>query len=231
MTTNGKRQFLDRSRLRDVVLLCAFVSAPFCAAPDTILVSGFFVLALGCFLHLVAKGILIRNIVLCNRGLYGVVRHPYYLANYLIDWSFCILSGNFVLVLAYPFSFFWSYGPTMQKEEELLAAEYGDDFLKYVSEVPQVFPGRRSIRQVKRLLEGFSPQRVTWNECARLTRFCAAAILVAFVHDIFADGLGKASHYVVIHNAIDAVFFFTAIALYIASLALVALSKRKRSRR
>jgi len=229
MASNGKRQFLNRSRLRDVVLLCAFLSSPFCAAPETILVAGFFVLALGCFLHLVAKGILIRNIVLTNRGLYGVVRHPYYLANYLIDWSFCILSGNYILVLAYPFSFFWSYGPTMQKEEGLLAAEHGDEFLKYASEVPQVFPARRSVRQVRTLFEGFSPQRVTWKECARLTRFCSVGILITLVHDVFANGLGKVSRSVIVHNPIDAVFFLAAIVLYVASLALVTLGKRHRS--
>jgi len=227
-TADDKRQFLDRSRLRDVVLLCAFASAPFCPVSETILVIGFFVLAVGCFLHLVAKGILIRNILLCNQGLYGFVRHPYYLANYLVDWSFCILSGNQILVLAYPFAFFWSYGPTMQKEEELLAAEYGDEFVKYVSEVPQVFPRRKSMKQVRTLFEGFSPHRVTWKECARLTRFCSAGILITLVHDVFAHGLNRISQFVDTHNVTDAAFLLAAIALYTASVALSALARRKR---
>ena len=92
------------------------------------MVIGFCLLAIGCFLHIVAKGVLIRNVVLCNRGIYAVVRHPYYLANYLIDSSLCVLSGNLYLVAAYPFLFFWSYGPTLRKEESFLASKYGDAF-------------------------------------------------------------------------------------------------------
>ncbi len=231
MATHNKKQFLDRSRLRDIVLLCAFVSAPLCSPSKPILIIGFFLLAYGCFAHLVAKGVLIRNIVLCNRGLYGIVRHPYYLASYLIDLSFCVLSGNYVLMLAYPFSFFWAYGPTMQKEEEFLASEYGDDFRQYASEVPQVFPGRRSIGRVKTFFEGFSFQCVTWKECGRLTRFCSAGIFITLVHDVFADGLGNVSQRVLVHSAFNAVFFFIAIALYFASLALIGLAKRKRFHR
>jgi protein-S-isoprenylcysteine O-methyltransferase Ste14 len=53
------------------------------------------------------------------------VRHPYYLANYLIDTAFCLLSGNSYLLLAYPFLFFWSYGPTFRKEETALKGRHG----------------------------------------------------------------------------------------------------------
>ena len=65
---------------------------------------------------------MIRNRVLCTQGAYAVVRHPYYLANYLIDIGFCLASGNVYLVLAYPFLFFWAYGPTLRSEESLLAS-------------------------------------------------------------------------------------------------------------
>jgi protein-S-isoprenylcysteine O-methyltransferase Ste14 len=230
-TTTGKKGFLNRSRIRNVVLFLTLVSAPFCPITDATVVIGFSFLATGCFLHLVAKGILIRNTVLCNYGLYGLVRHPYYLANYLIDWSFCVLSGSYLLTLAYPFAFFWAYGPTMRKEEALLASEHGDDFSRYVSEVPRVFPDRSSVRRLGSLLKGFSPQRVTWKECARLTRFCSAAILITLVHDVTVNGVSSVSLRNVVENATYAASFGAAMVLYTASLVLMTLSKRQRSRR
>jgi protein-S-isoprenylcysteine O-methyltransferase Ste14 len=230
MTRTDKKGFLNRSRIRNVVLLLTLASAPFCPITDATVVIGFFFLTAGCFLHLVAKGILIRNTVLCNYGLYGLVRHPYYLANYLIDWSFCVLSGSYLLTLAYPFAFFWAYGPTMRKEEALLASEHGDDFSRYVSEVPRVFPDRSSVKRLGSLLKGFSPQRVTWKECARLTRFCSAAILITLVHDVTVNGVSSASLYGVVNNATYMASFVAAMVLYTASLVLMTLSKRQRAR-
>ena len=111
--------FLNRSRLRDLVLLLCFVSALIYKFNTFNVVAGFFLLAVGSFLHMVTKGILIRNVVLSNKGIYGMVRHPYYLANYLVDTSFCILSSNLYLLLVYPFLFFWAYGPPYGKKRSI----------------------------------------------------------------------------------------------------------------
>lgn len=224
------RGFLNRARIRNAVLILALAASPFRPVTDATVVIGFFFLAVGCFLHLVAKGILIRNTVLCNYGLYGLVRHPYYLANYLIDWSFCVLSGSYLLTLAYPFAFFWAYGPTMRKEEALLASRYGEDFVRYASEVPRVFPDRASMRRIGSFFQGFSSQRVTWKECARITRFCSAAILVTVVHDVTVDGVSRVSPQSIIDNSAHAVSFLAAVVLYAASLVLMALSRRQKAR-
>ena len=55
-----------------------------------------------------------------------MVRHPYYLSNFAIDYSFCVLSGNPYLLLIYPFLFFWSYQPTMSEEEHFLHSIHGE---------------------------------------------------------------------------------------------------------
>lgn len=232
MAIEEKTYFLNRSRLRDVVLLCAFASGAFGRVTGVMIGVGFFLLALGCFLHLVAKGILIRNIVLCDRGLYGVVRHPYYLANYLIDWSFCVLSGNYLLVLAYPFAFFWSYGPTMRKEEGLLASSFGTDFGRYASETPQVFPDRSTIKRFRNLFDGFSARRVTPKEYGRVARFCSAGVLIALFDKVAANGLSLAWQYKITHVALPGfgIPLLAAALLYVASLILIKLDGRRNAR-
>ena len=174
-------QSLDRGRLRDVVIALCVVSTFFFSAGPAVRWASFALLALGCVLHLLVKGQLIRNEVLCTRGAYAVVRHPYYLANYLIDVSFCLLSGNVYLVLCYPFLFFWAYGSTLRSEELRLASLHGLDFEAYRTSVPAVFPDAALFIGLRTFRENFSWRRVSIGEIKRLFRFgCVGAFLTLF---------------------------------------------------
>lgn len=72
---------LTRRNLRDVIIALSLISSIFVPTSTMEMCLGFGFLAVGCFLHFASKGILIRASTLCNRGTYGLVRHPYYLAN------------------------------------------------------------------------------------------------------------------------------------------------------
>ena len=174
--------FLTRSRLRDAVILLSVPSAVFCTITTAEISVAFFLLLLGSFVHFLSKGVLIRNEVLCTEGIYRIIRHPYYLANFLVDFSFCLMSGNHYLVLLYPFLFFWSYGPTLRKEEGTLTEKHGDSSVAYLLSTPPVFPDRRSILPTRRLFAGFSLTRISGKEVARLVRFCAMALLILAFH-------------------------------------------------
>jgi len=189
-----EKHLLTRSNLRDLIILCCLISSTLYGRNVASTVIGFSLLAVGCFLHVVAKGILIRNVVLCNRGLYAIVRHPYYLANYLIDCSFCVLSGNPYLLVAYPFLFFWSYGPTLRKEEKFLASKHGDSFLNDSFNIPQVFPDKASLRGWRGLFEGFSIRRISLKECSRITRFCSLGFAIMVIHAVKVGNLRDLSY-------------------------------------
>ena len=183
------KPFLTRSRLRDVLLLLCCASALLRPIGTGGIAVGFALLAIGCALHLVSKGILVRNTVFCENGIYGFVRHPYYLSNYVIDSAFCVLSGNAYLLLVYPFLFFWAYGPTMRKEEALLGSLHEAAFARHSTEVPQVFPDRASFRHWRSVFEGFSLTRITWKESGRVARFLSLGFLLLLIHELRADGL------------------------------------------
>jgi hypothetical protein len=165
------------------------VSALFFPASPTMLGVAFALLAVGCLLHLLVKGQLIRNVALCTEGAYALVRHPYYLANYLVDSSFCLLSGNVYLLLLYPFLFFWAYGPTLRLEEAFLAAVHGDAFEAHRGTVPQVFPEASSFTRLGQLLRHFSWRRVSAGEIKRLLRFPFIGTLIALVQHLGLEGL------------------------------------------
>ncbi|HOE17362.1 MAG TPA: isoprenylcysteine carboxylmethyltransferase family protein [Syntrophorhabdaceae bacterium] len=182
-----KKYFLTRRNLRDLVIALSAGSAiPFDTGNAEKCIA-FGMLGLGCFIHCISKGTLIRNVVLCTKGIYQVVRHPYYLANYLIDWSFCLLSGNLFLLLLYPFLFFLAYGPTIRSEEQLLFVKHSGAFIKSTIKIPQVFPDIHSLRNISMIFDGFSPRRITRKECFRITKFFAVSIFLASIHYIGED--------------------------------------------
>jgi steroid 5-alpha reductase family enzyme len=188
------------------------------------LVLGFGLLGAGCFLHVVTKGQLIRNVVLCRSGVYEIVRHPYYLANYAIDSAICLLSGNIYLVAIYPFLFFWAYGPAFREEETHLASQHGDSFYQHTACTPQVFPSGDSVPRWNSLREGYSAKRVTLKEWARVARFWASALFIVSVHETKIEGL----HALCDRRDLDAyVLFGLVVVLSVTSSFLLARTKRQ----
>lgn len=213
------RKGLTRSNLRNVVLLLSFVSAIFFTGSPWSMAVGSGVFIVGCFLHIITKGILVRNVVLCERGVYGIVRHPYYLANYMIDTGLCILSGNLYLPVVYPFLFFWAYGPTMRKEETYLSSTHSEAFMHHSSAVPQVFLDPASLKGLRSFFEGFSMRRISWKELSRVTRFGSLGLLIVLVHEIKFEGFSSLLD--VIHpnprDIDEFAYAFLALLLYAAS--------------
>jgi hypothetical protein len=183
------RHLLNRGNLRNLVILVSAGSALLFPTDLPVMIAGLVALAVGCALHVLVKGVLIRNTVLCKGGIYDIVRNPYYLSNYLIDSSFCLLSGNIYLLFIYPFLFFWAYGPAFREEDELLHSIYGPDFAKYAAETPQVFPSADSMGKWSKLLAGFSKTRLTFNEFKRVFRFASIGALLMLLHDLSEEGL------------------------------------------
>jgi len=222
MSLKTDEGFLTRSGLRDAVMLLSIASAVFCAVTTAEISLAFSLLLLGSFVHFLSKGVLIRNEVLCTEGIYRIIRHPYYLANFLIDSSFCLIGGNHYLVLLYPFLFFWSYGPTLRKEEGTLTERHGDSSVAYLLSTPPIFPDRRSIQHVRRLFAGFSLTRISGKEVARIVRFYAMALLIPAFH----QGGGKMSLTEVLSDRGMLMLLAAALLLYGVSFTILKLRKR-----
>jgi protein-S-isoprenylcysteine O-methyltransferase Ste14 len=224
------KAILTRSVVRDLVLILCCLSALFCRIAPLEIAIGIILLALGCLLHVVTKGILVRNVVLSDKGIYRFVRHPYYLSNYLIDSAFCMLSGNQYLLLIYPFLFFWAYGPTLRKEEIYLSSQHGAAFSRHTMEVPQLFPERTSLTHWRTLLEGFSIKRITWKECGRIARLVSLSLIIILIHKIRIYGLSGLLWDILRPTRLDYGEFLiatSAVLLYSISLLFLSWSKRR----
>jgi len=212
---------LTRSNLRDLILFLSFLSSFVYIIDSISVIISLFLLLIGIFIHFVSKGTLIRNTVLCNKGIYGMVRHPYYLANYLIDLSFCLLSGNPYLLLLYPFLFFWAYGTTLQKEEKILEDTHGSSFKIYALSVPQIFPDKR-IKHIiftrRNIFANFSFQFITRKEIARILRFVSMFLIIILIHSVSFFALKKFDLSYFLHNRGLLVLLFSAFLCYVTNI-------------
>ncbi len=64
----GRRPFLNRSNLRDIIIVVCLISAVLYNLDWVRLSVAGVLLIFGCFFHYMTKGVLIRNVVLCREG-------------------------------------------------------------------------------------------------------------------------------------------------------------------
>jgi protein-S-isoprenylcysteine O-methyltransferase Ste14 len=130
-------------------------------------------------LRVAAKGVLVRRTTLTVGGVYGLVRHPFYLANLLGAAGTFLLAGPLgaAIALVWLVAALPLYAVTITGEERALARLYPEDFSRYAATVPALLP--RRLRSVG------PPAHVTWEnlraerEPPRLIRFVAGAAAVA----------------------------------------------------
>jgi len=209
---------ITRSNLRNLIRLLCYLSVIIYDISVTEIIISFCLLTIGCFVHYLTKGQLIRNVVMCNNGIYGIVRHPYYMANYIIDVSFCLLSGNPYLLLIYPFLFFWVYGSTLRKEEKFLVDTHNEPYIEYLLDVPQVFPDSYFATYLKDIFSGFSKKRISRNEVSRILRFWSTSFFIVFLHNFKGNGILKLNFSDLNSYRIPTVLIFLVILLYVISI-------------
>lgn len=133
------QRWSGRGRLRNVVFWLAVALSKF---EPIALASGIIVFGVGVLLHVISKGHLVRNTQLCTAGPYKWVRHPFYLANFLIDSGICLMAGLPILAAIYVVLFPLAYLVRLLAEEEALLARFGETFKDYQRTTPAFFPKR-----------------------------------------------------------------------------------------
>lgn len=174
---------LYRGNFRNVIILLSLGAILIKPDPNpTRLAIGAGIVALGSLIHLLIKGQLVRNVIICNEGFYGVVRHPYYFANFVIDSGFCVLSSNEIVLYAFPFLFFWAYGPAINNEEKYLEDIHGQAYRDFRAKVPQILPSTGCYKLIPQILRNFTFSRITSQEVKRLLRLAASTTLLVFLN-------------------------------------------------
>ena len=92
---------------------------------------------------------------------YALMRHPLYLANYLILLGILLITHTVWLIVIVTLAYTLYYERIMLREEQFLVANFGDDFRRWASRTPAIFPRLTAWRRPDR---PFSWRRISRSE-------------------------------------------------------------------
>lgn len=81
-----------------------------------------------------------RADVLNTSGMYSVVRHPLYFANFIVFIAFILLFKSLLLVLFMALAYFLYYERIMLAEEQFLESKYGESYRAWAERTPAFLP-------------------------------------------------------------------------------------------
>ncbi len=138
---------LDRGGLRFFLVLVGLLAGTviFRATTPRSILAGLPVLCVGVIIHTWAKGCLRQNQIVAMTGPYRFVRHPFYLANALIDAGLVIMSGWLPLEIVFPIWWLAIYIPVVRGEERHLCEKFPEIYPDYRRRVPCLIPWRRPL--------------------------------------------------------------------------------------
>jgi hypothetical protein len=145
-------------------------------------------LILGTWLHTWAKGCLRQNRVVAKIGPYRFVRHPFYLANALIDISLVVMAGGGPLLIALPFWWLAIYIPVIRGEERYLTENF-PEYAEYRRRVPCLIPWRRPLPYQGDGFRWDNPNIAGGEELPRMLRILAYPLLFLMAQRLKHFGL------------------------------------------
>lgn len=113
-------------------------------------------------------------------GIYSVVRHPLYLANFLIGLGLAVFTLNPWFAVTYILTFWLYYERIMMAEEQFLLESFGDQFRDWAIVTPAFIP---CFRNYVRSALPFSFRNVLRREYNTVLQIVVVSFILEFVGD------------------------------------------------
>lgn len=117
-------------------------------------------------------------------GMYSIVRHPLYLANYIVFAGFVMQLESLSFFIICTLLYIIYYERIMMAEEKFLIDKFGQDYLSWANIVPSFFP---NISLWKKPALPFSGKTILRREGPGLLLICAVFFTFNFVDDILVE--------------------------------------------
>lgn len=114
------------------------------------IITGLIFVFLGIFMRIIIQGYTgdwmrgseVSGEYLLKEGPYSIIRHPFYLANFLIGLRIVIISNLFLyfLIPIFCLIFFFYYFFIVIEEEKYLQNKFGNEYTEYKKNVPAIIP-------------------------------------------------------------------------------------------
>jgi len=109
---------------------------------------GVVVMLFGECIRFVSSGTLIKFEGVTRNGIYAYVRNPLYIGSFFIGTGACIMGRDPVFAVLFLVAYPLIYYRIIRREEGYLVRRYGDDYRRYLREVPGIVPRGFSLREV-----------------------------------------------------------------------------------
>jgi protein-S-isoprenylcysteine O-methyltransferase Ste14 len=114
------------------------------------LVIGAIIMALGETIRFLSAGTLRKFKGVTRTGMYAYTRNPLYIGSFLIGLGASITGRDALFAIVFLAVFIILYTRVVFREEKYLVGRYGDDYVKYLDEVPRFIPHTINIAEVLR---------------------------------------------------------------------------------
>jgi len=121
--------------------------------------------------------------VLNTTGLYSIVRHPLYFANFLIWIGIVVFVGNPWFLVVFGLLFWLYYERIMYTEEQFLEREFGEEYVEWSNKVPAFIPKFSNYRGAENT---FSLRTILRREYPGISAMIISFVFVDFVREWFA---------------------------------------------
>ena len=141
-------------------------------------IAGLIIMILGETIRFVSSGTLKKFEGVTRNGMYRYTRNPLYIGSFILGTGACVI-GQDILFSAIFFVFFiLLYGRVILREEKYLVGRYGEDYVRYLAEVPRLIP--RSL-DLKYIFENTSPSLAIKNKEGKTLLGIAAVLIIMLV--------------------------------------------------
>lgn len=117
--------------------------------PLSFLIGGL-IMVLGESIRFVSAGTLIKYEGVTRTGIYSSIRNPLYAGSFVLGAGGCVMGLDPYFAVVYFVLFPLVYRRVIQGEEAWLVGRYGEDYRRYLEEVPRIFPRRLALREILR---------------------------------------------------------------------------------
>jgi protein-S-isoprenylcysteine O-methyltransferase Ste14 len=108
------------------------------------LLIGVLVMILGECIRFVSAGTIVKAREVTRAGIYTYTRNPLYIGSFLLGTGACIIGRDLWFSAVFFCSFILFYRMVIRNEERFLLNRFGEDYQRYLAEVPRFLP--RKIR-------------------------------------------------------------------------------------
>ncbi|MCE5249320.1 isoprenylcysteine carboxylmethyltransferase family protein [bacterium] len=112
--------------------------------------AGALFMILGEAVRFISAGTLIKFEGVTRNGIYGFTRNPLYTGSFLIGAGACIMSRSIIFTVLFLALFPITYFRVIRREESYLVGRYGEEYERYLREVPRFWSGRLNIGEILR---------------------------------------------------------------------------------